>query len=385
MVFKILRFCIEVGFDMRKIIKLFSVTTAVLLVCVACSGSGTVQLSEADIDLKLSALKPLPKVHYSYATLGGELLDGGNDRRLYEYARITHALTFWGEWVKQEQLDKCVYTCARINKTNPKIPASIATCLNPWHRKFGKDLPPTDRGPTYYKEIQYFSERLRFIKEWLAASNKKYSSKVKLSAILLDCERFTAKGTDTAWDEGIRQALDAIHIKAREFFPEARIEWYCRGIRVAAGGDGWAKTRYWTGKEIKAPLSCSLYTIPEIERTRETFRRTYKLADQMDISDVTPWIALASGYRRGFRGLLDQYFDFSWSYDIIYSYLMGVELNIKWYGNRLERFAPYNGAKVIIFYPPPFDRRTPDWARHFIAYVRGATGVGELKDMGYEK
>lgn len=370
---------------MRKIIKLFSAGAAVLLLFTSCIGSGAVQLSEPDIDLKLSALKPLPKVHYFFSNIGGGLLEGRNNRRLYEYARITHALTFWGEWIKQEQMDNCVYTCARINKTNPEIPASIATCFNPWHRRFGKNLPPTDRSPAYYEELRFFSERLGFIKESLATANKKYESNVKLSAILLDCERFSTKGTDKSWDEGMRQALDAIHSQAKKLFPKARIEWYGRGIRKAAGGDGWAKTRYWTGKEIKTSLSCSLYTIPEIERTREAFRRTCKLADQMGISDVTPWIALASGYRRGLKGLSDQYFDFNWSYDIIYSYSIGTELNIKWYGDRPKRFAPYNRAKVIIFYPPPFDRRSPDWARHFIAYVRGATGIGELKDIGYEK
>jgi hypothetical protein len=378
-----LKFCTEADFTMAKIIKMFAVGMAVLLLCTQCGATNTVQLSEAEIDAKLSALKPLPKVHYFYAAIGGGLSDGQNNRRLYEYARITHALSFWGEWVKQEQLDNFVHTCAQINKTNPEIPASIAVFYNPWHRKFGKDLPPTDRGSTYHEEIRFFSERLNLIKEWLASANKKYDTSVKLSAILLDCERFETKENNESWNEGMREALDAIHIEARTCFPEARIEWYGRGIREAAGGDGWAKTSYWTGKEIKAPLSCSLYTIPEIDQTRETFRRTCKLADQLGVSDVTPWVALAAGYRRGL--LKSRYWDTDWSFDIIYSYLIGAELNIKWYGDRPDRFAPYNRAKVIIFYPPPFDKQTPDWAIHFIAYVRGATGVKELKDLGHEE
>jgi hypothetical protein len=377
-----LKFCTEADFTMAKIIKMFAVGMAVLLLCTQCGATNTVQLSEAEIDAKLSALKPLPKVHYFYAAIGGELLDGQNNRRLYEYARITHALSFWGEWVKQEQLDNSVYTCAQINKTNPEIPASIAVFFDPWHRKFGKDLPPTDRGPTYQEEIRFFSERLNLIKEWLASANKKYDTSVKLSAILLDCERFTEKENNESWNEGIRQALDAIHIEAKTIFPEARIEWYDRGITRFAGYR-WGKTGHFTGKEIKAPLSCSLYTLPETECMRETYRRTCALADTLNIQEVTPWVALASGYRHGLiKGI---YWDSNWDYDLIYSYQFGAELNIKVYGDQPEKFAAYNRAKVIIFYPPPFDNRAKHWAKHFIAYVRGATGVKELKDLGYEE
>jgi hypothetical protein len=112
---------------------------------------------------------------------------------------------------------------------------------------------------------------------------------------------------------------------------------------------------------------------------RETFRRTCKLADELGIEDVTPYVALGAGYRRGITEF--QHWDPDWSYDIVYSYMMGAELNIKWYGDRPERFAPYNRAKVIVFYPSPFNGGTPDWARHFIAYVRGATGVKDLDDL----
>jgi hypothetical protein len=35
----------------------------------------------------------------------------------------------------------------------------------------------------------------------------------------------------------------------------------------------------------------------------------------------------------------------------------------------------------VVFYLPPFDKRTLAYAKHFIAYVRGATGVQDLKDL----
>jgi len=374
--------CIRGRLDMRRRVTTIITVVVVILMFRQCYGVDPVQLSEAEIDTKLFALKPLPKVHYFW-TLTSELLNSRNSRRLYELARITHSLCVSGEWVTKQQVDNCVYICARVNRTRPAIKASLGINFSPWHRKFDKKLPPTDRGPTYREEIRYFEERMRFVKGWVEQSNKKYGSDVKVGVITLDSERFYELKGNERWNEGMREALDAIHIKARSIFPGARIEWYGRGVVIAYSGNGWRKTPYWTGKEIKAPLSCSLYTVPEIERTRETFRRTCKLADQMGISDVTPWVALASGYRRGLTKI--QYFDMDWSYDIIYSYLIGAELNIKWYGDRPERFAPYDRAKVIVFYPAPFYKRAPDWARHFIAYVRGATGVKELKDLGYEE
>ena len=92
----------------------------------SCLGSGPV-LSYRDIESKLLKLKPLRKVHYSWKIESGGLLDKGNSQLLYEYARITHALSVCGESVTEEQIDKCVYNCARVNKTKPKIPCSIFT------------------------------------------------------------------------------------------------------------------------------------------------------------------------------------------------------------------------------------------------------------------
>lgn len=351
-----------------------------LICCGSCYGKSTSYLSDREIDAALFALKPLPKVHYSCP-----VPHDVSPRRLYELVRITHSISVKGQWVKSDHIDRCVYTCAKVNKTSPTIKASISVNFSPWHERLGKGLPPTYRGKSYYEEISFFEARCKLVKQWIKQSNKKYRSNVEVTALTLDCERFHERAGDKSWNDGMREALDAIHKKARSIFPDARIEWYGRGVSVVSGSDGWTKLRYWTGKEIKAPLSCSLYTVPEIERTRETFRRTAKLADEMGISDVTPYVALASGYRRGLKGLSDQKFDHDWSYDIIYSYLLGRELNVKWYGDRPKRFAPYNRAKVIVFYPPAFDRRSPDWARHFIAYVRGATRVTMLKDLGYER
>ncbi len=353
-----------------KIVLFFTTT-------ILCYGK-EITLSDNEINAKLMQLKPLPKVHYFWPQ-APEL----ESRKLYELARITHSLAVSGDWAKQHQVERCVYTCARVNKTNPKIKTSLSVNFIPWHVRFGKDLPPTDRGPTYWEEINLFEKRAIKIKLWVEQSNKKYKSAVKITAVTLDSERFHTIPNNKEWNEAIRQSLDAIHIKAQAIFTGARIEWFCRGVHSNASSTGWSKSGYWTGEEIKAPMSCNFYNVPEIEITRETFRRTCKLADKLGITDVTPWVALASGWRRDPKTY--NYWSNDWDYDIIYSYLLGRDLNHKYFGDRPERFAPYNRAKVIIFYPQPFNKKTPHWAKHFIAYVRGATGVKELKDLGFER
>jgi hypothetical protein len=365
----------------KKLPLIIIIAAAILPTLRQCRSAETTPLSDSEINAKLAALKPLPKIHY-YWPPDANLLETRDSRRLYELARITHSLCVSGEWATPQQTDNCVYTCARVNKTSPGIKCVLGINFSPWHMKFDPNLPPTDRGPSYLSEINFFEGRCRLIQKWIAQSNEKYHSNVEVGALTLDTERFQEKAGDKTWNEGIRQALDAIHIKAASLFPGVRIEWYDRGILRVASGNGWAKSQNWTGGEIKTSLSYSAYSVPEIGDMRELFRRTCKLADEMHVLDVTPWVALASGYRRGF---IKTYFDFNWDYDIIYSYLIGAELNMSWYAERPERFAPYNRAKVVVFYPPPFDKRTPHWGKHFIAYVRGATGVEDLNDLGYEQ
>lgn len=364
--------------EMPEKIRLY-VVVLILSASLPCR-AGEVKLSDAEIDAKLMLLKPLPKIHY-YWPPNADLLETRDSRKLYELARITHSLCISGEWCNKEQVDNGVYICARLNKTNPAVKVSLGVNFTPWTKKFGKDLPPTDRGPTYFEELRWFDERARLIKNWVDESNRMYGSDIKITAVTLDCERFAVETNNELWNEGIRQMLDAAHTKMQSLFPGARIEWYNRGVDNVERGNGWERSNIWTGREITPSLSYPAYRVPEIELTREHFRRTCKLADQMNISDVTPWVALASGDRRGIKKTR---FDYDWDYDIIYSYLIGAELNISWYGERPERFAPYNRIKVIVFWPPPFDKRVPEWGKHFIAYVRGATGVEMLEDLGYK-
>ena len=107
------------------------------------------------------------------------------------------------------------------------------------------------------------------------------------------------------------------------------------------------------------------------------------LADKLGIEEVTIGIALGSGYRRGLSK--ENIWDYDWDYELIYSYKMGYEINHPWFATYPEAYAPYNRAKIITFYPSPFNKKSPSWGKHFIAYVRGATGVQDLKDLGFDR
>lgn len=55
------------------------------------------------------------------------------------------------------------------------------------------------------------------------------------------------------------------------------------------------------------------------------------------------------------------------------------------YGNMvMSKSQPITPAKVVPFYPPLFSERPSHWDKHFTAYVRGATGVAKLDDLGYK-
>jgi hypothetical protein len=365
----------------KKITLIIVIAAAILLSCQQCYSIGKTRLSESEIDAKLSKLKPLPKIHYCWPP-DANLLETRDSRRLYELARITHSLCVSGEWCNKEQVDNCVYICARVNKTGPSIKASLGVNFSPWHRRFGKDLPPTDRGPTYFEEIAYFEKRARLVNQWVSHCNEKYHSDVMVSAVMFDCERFEVKKKDMQWNEAIKEALDAIHVKAVAVFPNAKMIWYGRGILWSPEYEIWVKTRYWTYNEIKSPLSCSLYTVPETARMLETLRRTAELAVEKNINEVVPYVALAAGYHPKYRG---HYWRLDWPYDLKYSHKIGQILNAGDSNEPTKGFVVNEWVKVINLYPGPFDERVPDWARHFIAYVRGATGVQDLNDLGYEK
>ena len=239
-------------------------------------------------------------------------------------------------------------------------------------------MPPTDTGESHQAELDHLQQRLETVRDALAKANRKHNSSIAIGAVLFDSERFHVRADDVPWNQAIDAKYDAATKVVRKIFPKVRLEWYARGaVQPSASDTGWSNSTHFSLNEKGESFGCSLYRVPEIGYTRETFRRTARRADQHGCREVTPWIALASGYRRQ----TDKFHKFSldWNYDLIYSWQLGAEINHAWFGanERQERFAPWNRAQVAIFYPEPFGR-SPHWADHFIAYVRGAHLIKSL-------
>jgi hypothetical protein len=327
----------------------------------------------------LRALEPLPKVHYSWP-IPPLLLDHPDDPRLYEYVRLTRAASVSGEWVTPSRFEAAVDVCRRVNARAPGREVTIAINYSPWHRRFDKSLPPTDEGPTHRAELDFLRERLSLLRGWLDEINQTHGAAVRIGALLFDSERFVTRegkgDADRRWNDAITAKYERCREIGEAIYPGVRIEWYGRGVRRSAASSGWSSPRWHTFDDNAHSFSCSLYRVPEIGYMRETFRRTVELAKRHGVDVVTPWVALASGYRR--QADRFEEWDTDWDYDLIYSWQLGAELNGKWFADRPDRFAPWGAADIVVFYPPPFDPRTPAWGKHFVAYVRGANGVRSL-------
>lgn len=327
----------------------------------------------------MSELPPLPKVHYSFPlhpTLIGEPVTP----LLYQYVRLTRAMSLSSQALDW-QISTAVTVCDQINRLNDGgITASIAINHSPWHVSFPADLPPTYTGPEHDEEIEIYRQQLTSIRSKIGALNSNRGTSIAVSAILLDTERFYVKEADesgaAAWNAAIDAKYAPFYDIAKQLYPNARVEWYGHGIQESQAETGWSPFPWFTFEEPADTLSCSLYRVSELETMRQTFRKTHDLAIDLGFTDVTPWIALGAGYRRD--PVLFQIWQTDWDYDPVYSLLLGRELNQWWHATKPDRFAPWDAATAVVFYPAPFDPRTPAWGKHFIAYARGAAGRNDL-------
>jgi hypothetical protein len=368
-------------------------------------------------------------------------VDSGSALQL-DFARVTHAWAIdvalsggrgvrvehnsagepiWDDAVlaaseNKTEVVEAVRLCARAN-------ASLSINYSPWAYWWGSsplycpDLPtncdPTIGGVGEALELRFFRTRLAHIEAWVAETNARLGSAVRIGAVLLDSEKFFISWNNATQVAALTRKDDLIYNVSREFCDAATgctIEQYNRGtinqektlakpVEGIPADDAWT---VWPGypncSGLGDTFATSLYTIPEYEGMREHFRRTTANARTCNISFVTPWVWLGGGERRVVNGRHDgdTASDFLWDYDLAYSWMLGKELHDPFYAQHPGRFGPWGAARVVALFPNPLDplgwKEQPTvntisgamvggdvlssiTLKHLVAYVKGAAGI----------
>jgi len=328
-------------------------------------------------------LNPLQKVHYSWPVLSAAF-DEPNHAVLKEYARLTNAISLRNESATPEQVQVAIQIAHEINQTTPSIPCSLGINHSPYHRRFDKTFPPTDTGPTYDAEIQYLKDKLQAFKDNLATANALVGADIKLTAILFDSEIFKWKhNPQTVADIIHNNAMDAkndiVYATSKEVYPDVQIVQYGRGHQLIGNNPtGYMQAPNYTLKEAGEFFSASLYRVHEPGVTYNEYTRTVAKAVEHGVDYVIPWIALGAAYMRK----VDQFR--AWQpldYDPVYSYQIGEQVNVPWFGSRPEQFPEFDRAPFAVFFPAPFLSTTYTEAeKHFLAYVMGANQTRTLPE-----
>ena len=152
---------------------------------------------------------------------------------LFEYVRITHAVTLAGAAPKKHRVDGAVRACKAVNALNPAIPATIAIKYSPWHEVWPSHLPPTDFGPFHAAALAQFEEYMLQFRQWLDEAYVEFNTEIPMTALIFDSELFIIKSPNEPgyqeWNAAITTKYDAFYTIGKSIFPEARIEWFGRG------------------------------------------------------------------------------------------------------------------------------------------------------------
>ena len=353
----------------------------------ACSDAWLVEVESAELPAvdepslasRLQGVPPLAKPHYSWPLTGYTLRV--DDANLREYARVSGSLpislnegSVGSPGTSRAQVAVAVEICAAIG-------ASLTINYSPWYTHFTGD-DPTVRGAAEAAELGAYRAKLAEIATLLAGPTQ---PAVSVGAIVLDSEKFAFNASSSAaYLAALSRKNDLIYNLSHEAFPKARILQYGRGgaarwpygiDKATAVADPWVTTNYYTRGDRGDVYSTALYTVPEIGYTRETFNRTVGHAVRDGVRSVTPFVALGAGERRS-AALHGGVRLSAWDYDLVYSWMLGAEINDPFYARFPGAYAAWDYAHSVVLWPSVFDARfgPANW-KHFVAYARGAAGL----------
>ncbi len=322
----------------------------------------------------LTGLNPLPRPHYSWY-LSPQRLDDANDPLLVEFVRLTHGITLDAGTPDAAAADVAVRICQAENQASPAIPATIAICASPYWMGFWGGLPPWYSGPEEQTEINRISGLLTSWKTYIDSANSAHGANIQVAVLLLDTENWRASGwpnpnwTDP-WNIAIKQKIDAMYTACKAVFPSATIDWFERGTPYT----------WMPGNELGDSYSNSLFYAGTPERNASAldnvYWRAYALSGNSNSFQLNPWVALGAGYPAPPELGGNAYYACDYNYDPGYAWYMGAILNDSSLTRTSVQQSEFSVMHHIIFYPAPFDDpRSDNWARHFAAYVEGATGA----------
>ena len=376
---------------------------------------------------QLTGLPALPKPHYaSNSGIGAKDLANPGRMALWgEFARIAHSLPIslmgWGASAAEMQT-----VIALASQHN----ASISGEYSPWYSSHVEagckpicstcgPLPAGVCDPTVTanetQELDILRDRLGNLTSLAAAHNGQHP--VKVSLVFLDGERFVYNGTSsTAWKAALTRKHNLIYDLIKSLAPQATVVQYGRGGLTRTVPDsipipnfhpkpfypisahGWPTpfyAGYYTGEEKGDCYSTYLYSLHQVDHTRQHFNATATNAINHDVSCVVPTLCLGCGDLQNFEG---HSFSFNHNYSLHYSWVWGAELNQPGYGADSLRFAAWDLATHITLFPGPFGysgkpevggRENPTGPPelgnntgldHFVSYILGAAGDRRLKN-----
>lgn len=289
----------------------------------------------------LAELPVLPKLH-AHWPIPEERLNV-EDLVTQDFIRVTGAVSVHGRDVTAKQFGDALELANDVFDKH-LVEVTLCILMRPYHGFTVSE-----------EELEYVAGRLEPMRWALEAAF--YKPPV---IFLLDSEKLEAGPETFAHYKAYADLL-------RKFFPEARQEWYGRGIqRNSEAETGWDWMPHHGLGDYAVGYSCRLYALPNWRQMEETFTRTAALG----AGPVIPWVALGAGYQT-LEKKLGRKWTSPWDYHRVDSWQAGWQMNNHWFGDRPEKFGPWNRADIIILYPNPLARDVT--LAHFIEYVRGAT------------
>ena len=272
-------------------------------------------------------------------------------------------------------------------------------------------------GQALRDELACYKASLATADKYLRAANQQLGSDVVFSAMLFDQEYFGVHyifeqpdnqsgfgdmhyhlNSTRAKIDAVNHGNDAVYNATLQAWPHATIDQYQRGSIWQTVGDKtrgcdfhqcswesrahglWCGTTvagkkgegnadvvpcgqtYYSLEERGTALSTNVYSVGhDFQVIREAFNRTVNSARAMGLSPplVTPWVWLGGGTKRVVANFGGGANDEKWNYELINSWTLGLEINQPYYGQHPVRFAQWDAAQRVAFYPSMFGRNVP--------------------------